>query len=99
MVFRRGRVSYISPIFRIAVAIRIYTLAGDHVDTIEHDGQSYGGDDVNWYKQYAAGDKVFQAESMPGTWSRNPTRRWPPAFIFTRLMIRIRGRFPEESSL
>ncbi len=39
--------------------IRVYTLAGDLVDTIEHDSQSYGGADVNWFNQFASGNKVF----------------------------------------
>jgi hypothetical protein len=39
--------------------IKIYTLAGDLVDTIEHDGISYSGGDINWYDQYAPGDRVF----------------------------------------
>jgi hypothetical protein len=39
--------------------IKIYTIAGDLVDTIEHDGATYTGADVGWYEQYAAGEKVF----------------------------------------
>ncbi|HBZ01611.1 MAG TPA: hypothetical protein DEO84_09865, partial [candidate division Zixibacteria bacterium] len=40
-------------------SIHIYTLAGDLVDTIEHDSRTYTGADVNWFNQYAAGDKIF----------------------------------------
>jgi hypothetical protein len=40
-------------------SIKIYTLAGDLVDTIDHDGATYSGADINWFKQYASGDKVF----------------------------------------
>jgi hypothetical protein len=39
--------------------IKIYTLAGDLVDTIEHDGRTYNGADINWFKQFASGEKVF----------------------------------------
>lgn len=39
--------------------IRIYTLSGDLVDNIEHDGATYTGADVNWFKQFAAGENVF----------------------------------------
>lgn len=42
-----------------ACTIKIYTIAGDLVDTIEHDGASYTGSDVGWYEQYAAGDIEF----------------------------------------
>jgi hypothetical protein len=40
-------------------SIRIYTLAGDLVDVIDHDGRTYSGADIAWFQQYAAGDKVF----------------------------------------
>jgi hypothetical protein len=39
--------------------IKIYTLAGDLVDAIDHDGLTYSGADVGWYGQFAPGDKVF----------------------------------------
>jgi hypothetical protein len=39
--------------------IKIYTLAGDLVDTINHDGRTYTGSDVDWFKQFAPGDIVF----------------------------------------
>ncbi len=39
--------------------IRIYTISGDLVDTIEHDGQNNTGADLNWFKQYASGEKVI----------------------------------------
>jgi hypothetical protein len=39
--------------------IRIYTLAGDLVDTIDHDANSYNGADVSWFKQFATGENVF----------------------------------------
>jgi hypothetical protein len=39
--------------------IRIYTMAGDLVDTIEHDGDTYNGSDIGWFKQFASGENVF----------------------------------------
>jgi len=39
--------------------IKIYTLAGDLVDTIEHDGETYTGADIGWFDQFAPGEKVF----------------------------------------
>ena len=39
--------------------IKIYTLAGDLVDAIDHDGQTYTGADINWFNQFASGDKVL----------------------------------------
>ncbi len=59
MVFRRDHGFSIFANLPDRCAIRIYTLAGDLVDTIEHNGDSYSGADVNWFKQYADGDKVF----------------------------------------
>jgi len=38
--------------------IKIFTLAGDLVNTIEHDG-AYSGGDVGWYDQYAPGERQF----------------------------------------
>jgi hypothetical protein len=40
-------------------SIKIYTLAGDLVDNIEHDGLTYSGSDIGWYGQFAPGEKVF----------------------------------------
>jgi hypothetical protein len=40
-------------------AIKIYTVAGDLVDIIDHDGLTYNGSDINWFKQYAGEDNVF----------------------------------------
>jgi len=40
-------------------SIKIYTVAGDLVDVIDHDGKTYSGADIAWFQQYAAGDKVF----------------------------------------
>jgi len=40
-------------------SIKIYTVAGDLVDVIDHDGRTYSGADIAWFQQYAAGDKVF----------------------------------------
>jgi hypothetical protein len=39
--------------------IRIYTLAGDLVDAIDHDSRTYSGADIQWFGQYAAGEKAF----------------------------------------
>jgi len=37
--------------------IRIYTLAGDLVDQFSHEGQSYQGDDIQWYETYSDPEK------------------------------------------
>lgn len=39
--------------------IRIFTLAGDLVDVLEHEAASYTGQDINWFKEFAEGEKVF----------------------------------------
>lgn len=39
--------------------IRIYTLGGDLVDSFEHQGSSYSGDDIQWFQQFSSGDRVF----------------------------------------
>ena len=39
--------------------ISIYTLAGDLVDVLEHDAATYNGQDINWFNEYAAGEKIF----------------------------------------
>ncbi len=39
--------------------IRIYTLAGDIVDVLEHDAATYAGQDINWFSEFADGEKVF----------------------------------------
>lgn len=38
--------------------IRIYTLAGDIVATLNHDADSYNGSDIQWFKDYATNKKV-----------------------------------------
>jgi hypothetical protein len=38
--------------------VRIFTLSGDLVDRFEHQG-SYSGGDIQWFGQFARGDKVF----------------------------------------
>jgi hypothetical protein len=40
-------------------SIKIYTLAGDLVDTIDHDGKAYTGSDIEWFNEYASGERVF----------------------------------------
>jgi len=54
----RSRLIYFANLPDICT-IRIYTLAGDLVDTIEHDSRTYNGADINWYAQYAPGEKAF----------------------------------------
>jgi hypothetical protein len=35
--------------------IRVYTLAGDLVDVMQHDAASYNGSDIRWFQKYADG--------------------------------------------
>ncbi|MDZ7261494.1 MAG: hypothetical protein ONB05_05245 [candidate division KSB1 bacterium] len=39
--------------------VRIFTLAGDLVDSFVHDGSSYTGEDIQWFQKYARGKTVF----------------------------------------
>ncbi len=39
--------------------VRIYTLAGDLVDKFEHHSAAYTGDGIQWFDQFAAGQRVF----------------------------------------
>jgi hypothetical protein len=39
--------------------IRIYTLAGDLVDVLNHNAATYTGEDINWFNDFAEGEKVF----------------------------------------
>jgi len=42
-------------------SIRIYTLAGDIITELDHDSDTYQGDDIAWYSNYAgaSGDRIF----------------------------------------
>ncbi len=39
--------------------VRIYTLAGDLVDSFEHRGASYSGEGVQWFEKFSRGNRVF----------------------------------------
>ncbi|MBR9974775.1 MAG: hypothetical protein KFF77_04285 [Bacteroidetes bacterium] len=39
--------------------IRIYTMAGDLVKTLRHEGDDYNGDDLDWFARYADGTQRF----------------------------------------
>ena len=39
--------------------VRIYTLAGDLVDSFRHDGGNYTGADIQWYENFSEGNTVF----------------------------------------
>lgn len=39
--------------------VRIYTLAGDLVDSFNHDAASYSGLDIQWYQNFSDGNTVF----------------------------------------
>jgi hypothetical protein len=39
--------------------VRIFTLAGDLVDSFNHSSTTYTGEDIQWFQKYARGNKVF----------------------------------------
>ncbi|NIR73196.1 hypothetical protein GWN42_32045, partial [candidate division KSB1 bacterium] len=39
--------------------IRIFTLAGNKVDDIEHHAATYQGNDIQWFGQFAEGNRIF----------------------------------------
>lgn len=39
--------------------VRIYTLAGDFVDSFQHHADSYRGEDIRWYERFSEGNTVF----------------------------------------
>ncbi|RMH93263.1 MAG: hypothetical protein D6681_13730 [Calditrichaeota bacterium] len=39
--------------------VRIYTLAGDLVDSFIHEGDTYRGQDIQWYQQFSEGTTIF----------------------------------------
>ncbi|MDL1874892.1 hypothetical protein FBQ85_06940 [Cytophagia bacterium CHB2] len=39
--------------------VSIYTLAGDLVDSFEHQATNYTGDDLQWFEKFSRGDRVF----------------------------------------
>ena len=39
--------------------VRIFTLAGDLVDSFDHQGPDYAGEGVQWFDQFAPGNRVF----------------------------------------
>jgi hypothetical protein len=39
--------------------IRIYTLAGDLVDVIQHKGNTYNGSDIQWFQKYSDGTQLM----------------------------------------
>ena len=39
--------------------VRIYTLAGDFVDSFRHEAESYSGEGIQWFARFSAGDRVF----------------------------------------
>lgn len=39
--------------------VRIYTLAGDLVDSFDHQGETYAGEGIQWFEKFSAGDRVF----------------------------------------
>lgn len=39
--------------------IRIYTMAGDLVKTLRHEGEDYSGDDLDWFDRFADGTQRF----------------------------------------
>ncbi len=39
--------------------VRIYTLAGDLVDSFEHDAVTYTGSDMNWFQRFSDGTQQF----------------------------------------
>ncbi len=39
--------------------VRIYTLAGDFVDSFIHHGESYRGEGIQWYEKFAEGNTIF----------------------------------------
>ena len=39
--------------------VRIYTIAGDLVDSFEHRGDFYRGEDILWYQNFSEGNTVF----------------------------------------
>ncbi len=41
--------------------VRIYTLAGDEVDRFVHEGATYSGDDIQWFRKFGG-----ESRAMPG---------------------------------
>jgi hypothetical protein len=39
--------------------IRIYSLAGDVIDTFDHDAATYSGMDMRWFQNFADGTQQF----------------------------------------
>ncbi len=39
--------------------VRIYTLAGDLVDSFVHHGETYRGQDIQWYDHFSEGNTIF----------------------------------------
>lgn len=39
--------------------VRIFTLAGDLVDSFTHNAPAYGGDDIQWFQKFSRGETVF----------------------------------------
>ncbi|MFZ5515577.1 MAG: hypothetical protein ACOY90_03000 [Candidatus Zhuqueibacterota bacterium] len=39
--------------------VRIFTLAGDLVDSFVHNGASYAGSDIQWFQKFSRGETVF----------------------------------------
>ncbi len=39
--------------------VRIYTLAGDLIDSFEHQEESYAGDGIQWFERFAGSNRVF----------------------------------------
>lgn len=39
--------------------VRIYTLAGDLIDSFEHQSESYAGEGIQWFERFSVGDRVF----------------------------------------
>ncbi|MFQ5606196.1 MAG: hypothetical protein ACE5HS_23235 [bacterium] len=39
--------------------VRIFTLAGNKVDSFEHHADSYQGEDIQWFNEFAPGERLF----------------------------------------
>ncbi len=39
--------------------VRIYTLAGDLIDSFEHNGESYAGEGIQWFERFSGSNRVF----------------------------------------
>ncbi len=48
--------------------IRVYTLAGDVVANLRHDGATYSGADINWFSRFGAGQGAAQFSGGEHAW-------------------------------